>query len=377
MSIIETSFRASNIIIGVDTHKSVHVAVAINEQGTRLAAISVPANSKGYMEFNNWSRSLGSIQAFGIEGTGSYGADLSRYLMSLGLNVIEVTRPNRQLRHQHEKSDSLDAEGAARSVLSGQAIAAPKTQSGSVEMIRHLKVARDTVVKSRSVAMVILKTLIINAPAELRDEIDQIKGKIALIRYVAAFRPGPIISTTASAKVAMRSLARRWLLLNDEVLEHDKELKALVEAKAPGLMASHGIATLTIAEMLILVGNNPSRIRSEAALAKLCGVCPIPASSGKTHRFRLNRGGNRQANAALYRVAIVRMRNHEPTLAYVQKRTKDGKGKSEIIRCLKRYIIREIFTHLCRPETLKMSVLTNIGASMQPSRRSSRQLKQN
>jgi transposase len=118
-------------------------------------------------------------------------------------------------------------------------------------------------------------------------------------------------------------------------------------------MASHGIATLTIAEMLILVGDNPDRIRSEAALAKLCGVCPIPASSGKTHRFRLNRGGNRQANAALYRVAIVRMRSHEPTLAYVSKRTKDGKSKSEIIRCLKRYIVREIFTQLCRPETLK------------------------
>ena len=353
MSIIETNFRAANILIGVDTHKSTHVAVAINEHGARLSTISVPANSKGYMELNNWSQSLGSVHAFGIEGTGSYGAGLSRYLMSLGLNVVEVTRPNRQLRYQQGKNDSLDAEGAARSVLSGQAIAIPKTQLGSVEMIRHLKIAHDTAVKSRSVAMVTLKTLIINAPAELRDSIDQIKGKVALIRYIAAFRPGPIISTTASAKAAMRSLARRWLMLNGEVAEHDKELKTLVEAKAPSLMASHGIATLTIAEMLILVGDNPGRIRSEAALAKLCGVCPIPASSGKTHRFRLNRGGNRQANAALYRVAIVRMRSHEPTLAYVSKRTKDGKSKSEIIRCLKRYIVREIFTQLCRPETLK------------------------
>ncbi|WIY24754.1 transposase [Parasedimentitalea psychrophila] len=255
------------------------------------------------------------------------------------------------MRYQQGKNDSLDAEGAARSVLSGQAIAAPKTQFGSVEMIRHLKIARDTAVKSRSVALVTLKALIINAPAELRDSLDQLKGKIALIRHIAAFRPGPITSTTASAKAAMRSLARRWLMLNDEVAEHDKELKTLVEAKAPSLMASHGIATLTIAEMLILVGDNPSRIRSEAALAKLCGVCQFPVSSGKTHRFRLNRGGKRQANAALYRVAIVRMRNHEPTLAYVRERTKDGKSKSEIIRCLKRYIVREIFTHLCRPET--------------------------
>jgi len=352
MSIIETGFKAANIIIGVDMHKSAHVAVAINEQGARLSAISIPANSKGYVELNNWSRSLGSVQAFGIEGTGSYGAGLSRYLMSLDLNDVEVTRPNRLLRYQHGKNDSLDAEGAARSVLSGQAVAAPKTQSGSVEMIRHLKIARDTAVKSRSVSMVTLKTPIINAPAEVRDKLDQIKGKVALIRHIAAFRPRPIISTTASVKVAMRSLACRWLILNDEVVEHDKELKVLVEAKAPSLLSSHGIATQTIAEMLIMVGDNPGRILSEAALAKLCGVCPIPASSGKTHRFRLNRGGNRQANAALYRVAIVRMRKHEPTLAYVRKRTKEGKGKSEIIRCLKRYFVREIFRHLCRSETL-------------------------
>jgi transposase len=353
MSIIQISFKTANIIIGVDTHKSTHVAVAINEQGARLAAISVPANPKGYKELSNWSQSLGSVQAFGIEGTGSYGAGLSRYLMSLNHNVIEVTRPNRQLRYQHGKNDSLDAEGAARSVLSGQAIAAPKTQTGSVEMIRHLKVARDTAVKSRSVAMVTLKTLIINAPAELRDGLDQIRGKVALIRHVAKLRSGPITSTTASAKAAMRTLARRWLMLNEEILDHDKELKTLIEQKAPSLFESHGIATLTIAEMLILIGDNPTRIRSEAALAKMCGVCPIPASSGKTHRFRLNRGGNRQANAALYRVAIVRMRSHEPTLAYVRKRTKDGKSKSEIIRCLKRYIVREIFRHLCRPEISK------------------------
>jgi len=350
MSIIQIGFKTTNIIIGVDTHKSTHVAVAINEQGARLAAISVPANPKGYKELRNWSQSMGTVQAFGIEGTGSYGAGLSRYLMSLNHNVIEVTRPNRQLRYQHGKNDTLDAEGAARSVLSGQAIAAPKTQTGSVEMIRHLKVARDTAVKSRSVAMVTLKTLIINAPAALRDGLDQIRGKVALIRHVAKLRSGPITSTTASAKAVMRALARRWLMLNEEILDHDKELRTLTEQKAPSLFESHGIATLTIADMLILIGDNPTRIHSEAALAKMCGVCPIPASSGKTHRFRLNRGGNRQANAALYRVAIVRMRSHEPTLAYVQKRTKDGKSKSEIIRCLKRYIVREIFRHLCRPK---------------------------
>ena len=159
-------------------------------------------------------------------------------------------------------------------------------------MIRHLKIARDTAVKSCSQAMVTLKTLIINAPAVLREILDQIRGEVALIRHIAAFRPGDIDTPLASAKAAMRALARRWLWLHEEIITHDKELERLVTERAPDLMASHGIATLTVAEMLILVGDDPTRIRSEAAFAKLCGVCPIPASSGKTHRFRLNRGGN-------------------------------------------------------------------------------------
>jgi hypothetical protein len=193
-------------------------------------------------------------------------------------------------------------------------------------MIRHLKIARDTAVKSRSQALVTLKTLIINAPADLREVLDQIKGKIGLIRHIAGFRLGDILNTWASVKAALRALARRWLLLNYEILSHDKELERLVTERAPNLMQSHGIATMIVAEILILVGDDPTRIQ------------------WKTHRFRLNRGGNRQANAALYRGAIVRMLNQEPTLAYVKKRTNDGKRKSEIIRCLKHYIVREIYS---------------------------------
>lgn len=239
------------IIVGIDTHKATHVAVAINTQGTRLAALSIPTNPKGYVELERWSRSLGQVLAYGIEGTGSYGAGLSRYLLAQDHTVVEVTRPNRQLRYTQGKSDSLDAEGAARSVLSGQATALPKTQTGSSEMIRHMKIARDTAAKSRSQAMVTLKTLIINAPADLRETLDQIKGKVGLIRHIAAFRPGDIIDTLASAKASMRALARRWLWLHEEIIAHDKELERLVMKRAPDLMASHGIATLTIAEMLI------------------------------------------------------------------------------------------------------------------------------
>jgi transposase len=337
-----------NVIIGIDTHKTVHVAVAINSLGARLGETFIPVNSKGYAELEAWASSFGKIHAFGIEGTGSYGAGLTRSLLARGHRIIEVNRPNRQLRHQHGKSDTLDAESAARAVLSGQATAAPKSGIGAVEMIRHLKIARDTAVKARTQAMVTLRTLIINAPAALRENLDGISGKIRLIRHIAALRPGPISSPTASAKSAMQALARRWLALNEEVKAHDEHLTKLTEACAPTLVQAHGIASGTAAEMLILVGDNPERIRSDAAFAKLCGVCPIPASSGKTNRHRLNRGGNRQANAAIYRVVIMRMRSHGPTLDYVRRRMAEGKTKKEVIRCLKRFVAREIFGHLCR-----------------------------
>ncbi|WP_414472129.1 IS110 family transposase [Microvirga sp. M2] len=338
----------AEIIIGVDTHKEAHTAVAINGLGARLGAITLLASRRGYQELETWARSFGSVRAFGIEGTGSYGAGLTRFLQERGHSIIEVNRPNRQIRHQHGKNDPLDAENAARAVLSGQARAAPKSGTSLVEMIRHLKVARDTAVKSRTQAMVTLKTIIVNAPAALRESLDGLTGKMTLIRHLAALRPGAMTSPTASAKATLRALARRWLMLDAEIKSHDADLDALTTACAPTLKEAHGMSTGTAAEMLILVGDNPERIRSEAAFAKLCGACPIPASSGKTSRHRLNRGGHRQANAALYRVVIIRMRSHPPTLDYVRRRTAEGKGKMEIIRCLKRFVAREIFGYLCR-----------------------------
>ena len=338
----------TDVIIGVDTHKLTHAAVAINALGARLGTITIPVSGRGYQTLEAWAQSLGPVRAFGIEGTGSYGAGLSRFLCEQGHSILEVNRPNRQRRYQHGKDDPLDAESAARAVLSGQATALPKAGTSSVEMIRHLKIARDTAVKGRSQAMQTLKAIIVSSPAALREQLDRITGKMALIRHLAALRPGPLISTTASAKTGLRAIARRWLALDEEIKGHDAHLDALTAARAPELVQAHGMGTGTAAEMLLLVGDNPERIRSEAAFAKLCGACPIPASSGKTNRHRLNRGGNRQANAALYRVVITRMRGHQPTLDYIRRRTAEGKGKSEIIRCLKRFVAREIFGYLCR-----------------------------
>ncbi len=221
-------------------------------------------------------------------------------------------------------------------------------------MIRHLKVARDTAVKARTQAMLTLKAIVVGAPAALRERLEAITGKMALVRHLAALRPGPLTSTAASAKASLRAIARRWLDLDAEIKSHDAHLERLVRRRAPAMVEARGIGVGTAAEMLVLVGDNPERIHSEAALAKLCGVCPVPASSGKTNRHRLNRSGNRQANAALHRVVVVRMRAHGPTIEYVRRRTAEGKNKAEIIRCLKRFVARE---------RLSWSPLTHIGAS--------------
>ncbi len=340
---------SAEVVVGVDTHKHVHTAVAIDRLGTRLGATTVPVSAEGYRALEAWALSFGSVRVFGIEGTGSYGAGLSRFLRERGHAVLEVDRPSRQLRHRRGKSDAIDAEAAARAVLGGQAVGLPKSGTGMVGMIRHLKAARDTAVKARTQAMLTIKALIVAAPSAMRERLERVDGRTALIRHLAAVRPGPIDCTEASAKAGLRALARRWLALDEEVREHDVHLERLTRLSAPDLVEAHGMGAGTAAEMLLLVGDNPERIRSEGAFAKLCGACPVPASSGKTSRHRLNRGGDRRANAALHRVVVVRMRRHTPPLNYVKRRKAEGKSTREIMRCLKRFVAREIYGYLCRP----------------------------
>jgi transposase len=304
----------TDIVVGVDTHKQIHAAVALSALGARLGATTVPASRAGYRRITAWARSLGTVAAFGVEGTGSYGAGLARALREEGHRVLEVNRPDRSARRRNGKDDMLDAEAAARAVLSGQAAAEPKSGTNSVEMIRHLKIARDAAVKARTQAMLSMKSIIVGAPADLRERLESLRGRVTLVRHLAALRPGPMTSTTASAKSALRAIARRWLALHQEIAEHDRELDVLVAAATPRLIEAPGVATATAADLLLLAGDNPERIRSEGAFAKLCGACPIPASSGRTNRHRLNRGGDRQANAALHRIVVTRMRVHRQTI---------------------------------------------------------------
>jgi transposase len=282
------------------------------------------------------------VEAFGIEGTGSYGAGLTSFLRRHGQRIVEVNRGDRRTRRQMGKSDTLDAETAARSVLNGSAGSVPKSADGLSEMIRQIKVARDTAAKARTAAIITLKTIVVNAPAELRETLDGLADKTFLDRC-GGFRPGRIVDPVASAKHTLKALAKRWLELDVEVRGHDAVLEDLTVQASPTLCEGFGIGADTAAEILIVFGDNPSRIRSEAAFAKLCGTAPMQASSGMTSRHRLSRGGHRQANAALYRAVIVRMRFHEPTIAYVTRRTAEGLTKKDIIRCLKRFLAREVY----------------------------------
>jgi transposase len=330
------------VVVGVDTHKYVHVAVVIDDLGTSLGSQSFAADSGGYTQLIDWAAGFGGKLTFGIEGTGSYGAGLAGAVRRRNIGTVEVVRTDRRDRRLRGKSDTIDAENAARAVLSGQATAVPKTNDGVVEMIRQIKVAKDIAVKARTAAIISLKQVIVNAPPELREELQPLT-KMALINRCAGLRPGPITTITASSKHTLPAIARRWQQLNTEIVEHEKVLTGLTTKAAPQLSAAFAVGPDTAAEMLIVSGDNPERIRSEAAFARLCGVAPIPASSGMTTRHRLNRGGHRQANAALYRVVIVRMQHHEPTKAYVARRTAEGKTKAEIIRCLKRLLARELW----------------------------------
>ncbi|WP_433467044.1 IS110 family transposase [Spirillospora sp. CA-128828] len=337
--------RAARITVGVDTHKHTHVAVALNEISGRLAETTIEVSSDGYRRLEQWALALGIRADFGIEGTGSYGAGLASHLRRAGHRVIEVTRPNRQQRYLRGKNDALDAENAARAVLAGTATAVPKTGDGCVEMIRQIKIAKDTAIKSRSQAMISLKTILVNAPEELREELGGL-GDRPLIERCADLPFESMTTPADAARYTLRTLARRYRQLGQEIDIHERILQTLTARAAPQLTSVIGIGADSAAELLIVAGDNPERIRSEAAFAKLCGACPIPASSGKTNRHRLYRGGHRQANAALHRIALSRMRFHAPTIEYTARRTAEGKTKLEIMRCLKRFIAREIYHFL-------------------------------
>lgn len=333
------------VVVGVDTHADIHVAVALSSLGARLGSRIVATTPAGFGELVDWVGGFGPVRCFGVEGTGSYGAALARHLGAAGHAVVEVDRPDRRTRRLKGKSDPVDAEAAARAVLAGTASGCPKAGDGRVEMIRSLRVARRSALKARTQATNQLLALVLTSPDELRASLRSMSLP-RLVKVAARFRPGPLLDPAAATKLALRHLARRHASLSAEIAELDRALAQVVSEAAPGLLALPGVGTDVAGALLVAAGDNPERLSSEAAFARLCGVAPLPASSGKTNRHRLNRGGDRIANNALWRIVLVRMSSDPRTRTYVERRTKEGLSKKEIIRCLKRYVAREAYRHL-------------------------------
>jgi transposase len=334
---------------GVDTHLDVHVAAAVNHLGGVLGTKNFPTTATGYRRLLGWLCSFGPLHAVGVEGTGSYGSALARHLAENDVRVIEVSRPNRQVRRRRGKTDVIDAIAAARAVLSGEATGTPKAHTGPVEALRLLKIVLRSATKSRTQAANQLRTIVATAPDELRSKLRALKTP-DLVTTCAAFRIRAEDDSLGSVtRLAMRELARRIQFLDDQLMRSKARLSRITTAAAPELMARKGVGPDTASAILISAGDNPHRLRDERSFAALAGSNPIPASSGKTTRHRLNRGGDRQLNAALWRIAIVRLATDPGTRAYLDRRTAEGKTKTEAIRCIKRYIAREVFAAL--PQT--------------------------
>lgn len=340
---------STTIFVGVDTHKDTHHVAFTDSLGRDLDDKEFPSSAAGHADLIAWITTAGTVERIGVEGTGSYGSTLVTALRTAGLDVVDVDRPDRRSRRFQGKSDPIDARSAARAALTGKATTTPKSHDGHVEAIRFLRNARRSCTKARAEAITQLKSMIVNAPEDIRADLRTLtdaKLFTACTQLDATPKQPSTINTAVHS--ALRSVATRIHDLTAEERTLAKQIKALVTEHAPQLLAQFGIGTDTAAQLLITVGDNPGRITTEAAFAHLCGAAPIQASSGRTNRHRLDRAGDRQANRALYIIAITRLRSDERTQQYRDRRLAEGKTPREIVRCLKRAIAREVFG-LLRP----------------------------
>ncbi len=330
---------------GVDTHLDVHVAAALDDRGALLGVKSFGATTEGYKLLLGWLSDFGPVELVGVEGTGSYGAGLTRHLRAEGVRVVEVDRPNRQRRRRKGKSDPEDAISAARAALSGDAAGEAKSRDRNVESMRVLRVARSSARKARTQALNQMRNLVSTAPEPIRDELRAL-NVFHLLERASTYRPGTKRDIASLTKFTLRMLAKRAIVLEEEITEIDAILTPLVNETAPRLVATLGIGTDAASTLLVAAGDNPGRLHNDAAFAHLCGASPLDASSGKNQRHRLNRSGDRLANSALWHIVLTRMVYDPRTTEYIDRRKKEGLTKKEAVRCLKRYVAREVFSLL-------------------------------
>lgn len=334
---------------GVDTHGEVHVAAVLDSAtARRLGVREFPADSAGYVALHAWMAGFGTVDAVGVESTGAWGAGLARSLRVGGVKVFEVDRPDRKARRFDGKSDPIDAEAAARAVISGRAAGVPKTADGPAEAVRAIEIVCHGAIRDRTRSINQFKALIVTAPADLRErlELEPFRRQLELARR---FRNDYDDLVETQLRFALKTLAAKIAFLDEQITELETRMNTLIGQAAPALAGTFGVGPHVAAQLLTTAGDNPERLSSEAAFAKLCAACPIPASSGKTTRHRLNPGGDRRANNALYTIVLVRMRHDPRTRAYVARRTAEGKSPAEIMRCLKRFVAREIYHVITNP----------------------------
>ncbi|MEV6612295.1 IS110 family transposase, partial [Kutzneria sp. NPDC051319] len=356
-----------NITGGVDTHRDFHVAAATDTLGHHLGTRRFPATTTGHTALLTWLTGFGPVTAVGVEGTGSYGAGLTTHLHTHGITVREVTRPNRQTRRRTGKSDPADAIAAAAATLAATATATPKPRTGPVESVRVLRTVRDQLNKARTATINTLHALTVTAPDDLRESLHGL-STTALITHCATLPaptpPAPglrgkakthaahalataLLDSHTGLRLALTQLAQTIRVYDTRLRELDTALHAVVTTIAPRTIGLYGLGPDTTGQLLTTAGHTPDRLHSEAAFARLTGVAPRDASSGNHDHQRLSRAGDRQANAALYRVVLTRLAGHEATRAYLAKRLSPNSGnKKHLIRCLKRYAAREIYPRL-------------------------------
>jgi transposase len=333
------------VAVGVDTHKEVHVAVALDALGVELDSREIAATAAGYRSLLCWAQELG-VPVFAVEGTGSYGAGLVRFLERAGVSVYECERPRRQERRRG-KSDLIDAALAARRLLSGERLSLPRG-GGRREDLRLLLLERRGAMQARNAGLNQLSALLVTAPDHVRSRLGALSGE-RLAHAAARLRPSSEVMNGV-----LRRLGRRVERLSREVSDAERALAALVAEVAPALLEECGVGPVCGAQLLVSSGD-PSRMRSEASFAALAGTSPVDASSGKQRRHRLNRGGDRQLNWALHVVALQRIRHHTETAAYYQRLLAAGKTTREARRCVKRALARHFYRRLREMPTLPLT----------------------